>query len=108
MYEATDDPYCYPGISVLKNRLDLRDAAALAQFEALMTSQRANEPLTLEGLGVDSYRAIHHHIFQDVFDWAGEFRTVRIAKGRSTFCYPEHIGREMDRLFRSLAEEREL
>jgi hypothetical protein len=24
MYEAIDDPYCYPGTSVLKNRLNLR------------------------------------------------------------------------------------
>ena len=29
---------------------------------------------------------------QDVYAWAGKDRTVRLSKGGSTFCYPEHIG----------------
>jgi cell filamentation protein len=37
MYEAGDDPYCYPGTTVLRNRLGLRDQAELEEFEALIT-----------------------------------------------------------------------
>jgi cell filamentation protein len=33
------------------------------------------------------------------------FRTIRLAKGGSTFCYPEHIDREMRRLFDWLEDE---
>lgn len=55
MYETADDPYCYPGTSVLKNRLDLRDQAELAAFEAFITTQRSDEPLP-EG-DFDSARA---------------------------------------------------
>jgi cell filamentation protein len=91
MYDAADDPYCYPGTSVLKNRLDLRDQAELEEFEAQITAQRADEPLTLGALTVDAYRTLHRHLFQDVYDWAGEFRTVRIAKGGNWFCYPEYV-----------------
>jgi hypothetical protein len=91
MYEAADDPYCYPGTSVLKNRLDLRTQGELDQFEAMITAQRAAEPLPAGDLDYDHYRAIHHHLFQDVFEWAGEVRSVRITKGDSTFCYPENI-----------------
>ena len=50
-------------------------------------------------LGAAHYRAIHRHLFQDVFAWAGKLRTVRIAKGGSMFCYPEHIEGEMHKLF---------
>lgn len=50
-------------------------------------------------LGYAHYRAIHRHLFQDVFVWAGKPRTVRIAKGGSLFCYPEHIDGEMRRVF---------
>lgn len=103
MYEAADDPYCYPGTSVLKNRLGLRDQAELNSFEALITTQRSDEPLRLGPLDVDGYRGIHRHLFQDVYDWAGEFRTVRIARQGSMFCYPEHIDREMDLVFDALA-----
>lgn len=99
MYEAADDPYCYPGTRVLKNVPDIRDAAALEQFEIALTTQRAREPLPIGRLSVAHYRAIHRHLFQDVYPWAGRFRTIRIHKDGSTFCYPENINREMRKLF---------
>jgi cell filamentation protein len=105
MYEVADDPYCYPGTSVLKNRLDLRTQAELDRFETFIAAQRADEPLPAGRLDSAHYRALHHHLFQDVYDWAGEFRTVRIAKQDAMFCYPEHIDREMRQLFRQLAAE---
>jgi cell filamentation protein, protein adenylyltransferase len=106
MYKAADDPYCYPGTSVLKNRLDLRSQAELDAFEAFITAQRADEPLPAGRLSYAHYRAIHRHLFQDVYAWAGRIRSVRIAKKASMFAYPEHIDREMRRLFQSLADER--
>jgi cell filamentation protein, protein adenylyltransferase len=106
MYKAAEDPYCYPGTSVLKNRLDLRSQAELDAFEAFITAQRADEPLPAGRLSYAHYRAIHRHLFQDVYAWAGRIRSVRIAKKASMFAYPEHIDREMQRLFQSLADER--
>ena len=102
MYEAIEDPYCYPGTNILKNRLNLRDPAKLAEFEAFITAQRADEPLPAGNLDYRHYCAIHRHLFQDVYSWAGRLRTVRLSKGDSTFCYPEHIDREMRRLFANL------
>jgi cell filamentation protein len=106
MYESTPDPYCYPGTPVLKNLPGLRDQTELDAFETLITAQRAEEPLPRGRLGYAHYRAIHHHLFQDVFVWAGKLRTVRIAKGGSMFCYPEHIDSEMRKLFERLARDR--
>jgi cell filamentation protein len=105
-YHAIADPYCYPGSSVLKNVPDIRDQAALAAFEAVSTAQRADEPLPSGRLSVSHYRAIHRHLFQDVYPWAGRFRTVRIAKEGSAFCYPENIDREMRKLFAQLKRAR--
>ena len=48
------------------------------------------------------YKAIHHHLFQDVYDWAGQARTVRISKGRNPFCFPENIEDQATRLFDDL------
>lgn len=45
MYEAADDPYCYRGTTVLKNRLDLRDPIELDKAEKLFAAKRADEPL---------------------------------------------------------------
>ncbi len=103
MYEAHDDPYCYPGTSVLKNKLGLQTQDELDAFEASITAQRADEPLPTGRLGYRNYCAIHHHLFQDIYEWAGKIRTVRITKGESTFCYPEHIDAQMRELFDNLA-----
>jgi cell filamentation protein len=107
MYEAEADPYCYPGTTVLINRPGLRDHAALEAFEAEMVSQRFREPLPSGRLTARHYCAIHRHLFQDVYAWAGRIRTVRIAKQGSAFCYPEHIEREMQRLFADLAKQKQ-
>src|SRR6266850_3587203 len=108
MYGTFEDPYCYPGTSILRNLPGLRDSAALQQFEAIATAQRADEPLPNGRLGVAHYRAIHRHLFQDVYSWAGQFRTVTMSKRGNTFCHPENIRREMDRLFGSLRDNRYL
>jgi fido (protein-threonine AMPylation protein) len=96
MYEVEDDTYCYPGTTVLKNKLGLKSQGELDAFEAEITAQRASEPLPTGGLTYERYCAIHRHFFQDVYAWAGQRRTVRISKGGSAFCYPENIDREIE------------
>src|SRR5882757_1369256 len=105
MYEVEDDTYCYPGTAVLKNHLDLKDQTELDAFEAEITAQQASEPMPEGKLDAVHYKAIHHHLFQDVYTWAGRPRTVRISKGGNAFCFPEHINREMDKLFVALADK---
>lgn len=103
MYAVTADPYCYTGTEVLKNKKGLRDAAQLEQFELAATMQRADEALPSGRLTPTHYRAIHRHLFQDVYTWAGRYRTVRISKNGSVFCYPENISGSMRNLFANLA-----
>lgn len=88
---------------MLINQAGLRDPTALAAFELEMTLTRADEPLPDGELDFAHYKALHRHLFQDVYSWAGEPRTIRIGKGGSWFCYPEHIDREMARIFAELA-----
>jgi cell filamentation protein len=104
-YDAFEDPYCYKGTSVLKNRLGTRDATTLQAFEVEISALRAEEPLPAGRLGAAHYRAVHHHLFQDVYPWAGRYRTVRTSKGGNMFCYPEHIRAQMERVFRQLKED---
>ena len=104
MYEVEADPYCYPGTNVLKNKLDLKDATELAAFEAEITNQRAQEPLPEGDFDHAHYCSIHRHLFQDVYEWAGERRDVRIGKDGNWFCFPEHIDNEMNRLSNELEQ----
>jgi cell filamentation protein len=103
MYDAVDDPYTYDNSTVLRNKLDLREQADLEAFEAEITHARAQEPLPPGNLDFVHYKAIHNHLFQDVYDWAGVIRTVRIAKGGHPFCFPENIEGQATGLFGALA-----
>lgn len=104
-YDAFDDPYSYRGTDVLKNRLGTRDSALLQAFELEMSALRADEPLPAGRFGTAHYRAVHRHLFQDVYSWAGRYRNVRTAKGGNWFCFPEHIAHQMTVLFRKLDVE---
>jgi cell filamentation protein len=104
-YDSFEGPYCYKGTSLLKNRLGTRDASVLEAFELEITTLRADEPLPAGKLGPAHYRAVHRHLFQDVYSWAGRYRTVRTAKGGNWFCFPEHIPQQMDHVFGSLRAE---
>lgn len=104
-YDASDDPYAYPNTQVLKNRIDLRDADELEAFELEMTALRAEEPLPQGAFDARHYCQLHYHLYQDVYDWAGEYRNARTSKGGNTFCLPEFIDSEMAKLFHALAEK---
>ncbi len=72
MYDAIDDPYTYENSTVLVNKLDLRDQDELDAFEAEISNTRSGEPLPEGELDFSHYCAVHHHLFQDVYTWAGE------------------------------------
>ncbi|NDJ56059.1 putative adenosine monophosphate-protein transferase Fic [Enterobacteriaceae bacterium 4M9] len=100
------DPYFWPGIQVLRNRLDIRENHRLLQAEQELTALRA-ATLTLgpEQRGLPHLCAIHHHLFQDLFDWAGEIRTVDIYQDDTRFCHFDYIEKEGNALMQALEDE---
>lgn len=108
MYDTENDPFCYPGTTVLINKLDLRDQKLLDAFEEEMVLTRSEEELPAGRMTVRHYLAVHRHLFQDVYDWAGQIRTVRIGRDGNWFCYPEYIDSELKKLFSWLADQNRL
>lgn len=104
-YDASDDPLCYPGSQVLKNKAGLTYQDDLDQFEHLMFLTRSDENLPEGMLNYAHYKAIHLHFFQDVYDWAGQTRQTRTAKGGNWFCFPEYIDAQMEAIFTQLSDE---
>jgi cell filamentation protein len=102
------DPYAYPGTSVLRNLRDIRDPELLSEFEAEATARRLrqleNKPLSGR-FDARQIQAIHHHIFQDVYEWAGDFRTVSISKSGDPFAFPQHIVSSLDKTCGELKNE---
>lgn len=83
-----DSKYCYPDSDVLINKLNIRDKDELFEAEKKLTFTRLqklqSEPIKGH-YDFKHLKAIHHYIFQDIYDWAGKERTVEIGKG-NLFC----------------------
>jgi cell filamentation protein len=98
--------HCYPDSDVLINKLGLTDEQVLEAAEIELTQARIDqyEP-DFDDISLPALRAIHFYLFQDLYDWAGEFRTVDISKGSTRFANVNRIESEADKLFRQLAQE---
>jgi cell filamentation protein len=102
-----DDPYTDPVTGILRNKLGLSTAADLEAAEREIT--HAALILLSESPVHPSYDlahlcTIHRRIFGDIYDWAGQIRTVAIAKG-NMFCLPQYIETSAAEIFRTLRGE---
>ena len=73
-----------------------------------MTAQRISEGFPRVDITPNGYRALHRHLFQDVYDWAGDDRTVDIAGHGTFFRSVEQVGDELDKRFAKLNDEHNL
>lgn len=103
----SDDPYVYPGTDVLRNIRGIRDGDELEEFETRLTFLRglqlASDPLVGE-YDLAHLQAFHRYLFAGLYEWAGDLRTVVLAK-TDLFCLPEHIASYGAEIFDKLAEE---
>lgn len=100
------DPYLDLGSGILRNRLGITDPAELATAEAAITATRlaqiAVDPVPGD-LDLAHLQAIHRFVFGPLYDWAGEIRTVTLAKAGQEFCPPELIRPRAAQVFLGLA-----
>ncbi|MGE8468051.1 MAG: putative adenosine monophosphate-protein transferase Fic [Pseudomonas putida] len=99
-YGIDQDPYCYAGSHILRNKLGIRDDAQPDQAERLL-SAIAVEQIEFEPPPYDlAYlRRIHATLFSDLYDWAGQLRTVAISKQETRFCQPEFMEKQASLVF---------
>ncbi|MFV0395695.1 MAG: Fic/DOC family protein [Coprobacillaceae bacterium] len=77
------DPYVYEGTNILKNLANIKDNHLLSQMEADYTGSRLSDLAVMKSESLFDYDyicSIHHYIFQDVYGWAGNIRTINIEK----------------------------
>lgn len=101
------DPYSDLETGVLYNKLGLATRADLEAAERRITRARDAElaahppPATYD---LEHLRAVHRALFSDLYLWAGECRTVDIAKSH-LFCRPAFIEEQSHQLFSELAQD---
>ena len=99
------DPYLYEDVDVLVNLANIKDSKKLREFEGSMaecaiSSLYKSKPKRFD---VELLQSIHRDIFGQIYDWAGEFRTIPIMKaeevlGGDTVRYasPNEIKKQLD------------
>lgn len=77
------DPYIDPDSGLLRNLVGAQTQRALDEAEGALSFARlvqlVDHPVKPTG-DLEELRDIHRHLFQDVYAWAGELRTVDIRK----------------------------
>lgn len=97
---------CYPGTTCLINKLGIRDEVALTETEAAVVLGKASlldqQPIA-GGFDFDHYKRIHQFLFCDLYDWAGQIRSINISKKGTAFVPAAEIEPCADECFKRLA-----
>lgn len=99
---------CYPNTTCLINKFGIQDESALNEVEANITFAKASllsESPINGSFDFNHYKAIHKFLFEDLFDWAGEIRTVNLSKKSTQFTAPEHIEERASKCFAQISKE---
>ncbi len=98
----------------LENKLGLNDSAELAREEERISKKKAVNLFDfaiLKLLPDGTYKtlaAIHKYLFDDIYDFAGELRTVNLAKGNFCFAplmYLQAALENIDKMLQSTFDE---
>ena len=90
----------------LENKLGITESPELARIEEKLSKQRALELFetgTLDRLEAGTFAAlasIHRALFSDIYDFAGEKRTVNIAKGNFRFASVMYLDAALENIER--------
>ncbi len=106
---AVRDPYLWHNDNVLKNLLDIHDEAQLRKAELAFSAARlATLELAQSCIGLPRLCQIHRTLFQDLYSWAGELRSIDIWRDETPYCHCEYIEKEGNALMSALEDEQGL
>ena len=107
------DPYILEN-GTLKNLLNITDEKELKKAERDIGFAKLMDigELSNEKCDVELLKKIHKHIFEDIFDWAGEFRTVPMIKIEEVipmvsidYAEPKNIKKELESEIKKINKE---
>jgi len=101
---TAEDAYVYPGTSILRNLLGIANSERLDRVERRLVVQRTRRGIPEGSFDLAHLRNIHRHLFQDIYEWAGELRTVEINKGGHQFQFRRYIETGMADVHRRLVQ----
>lgn len=108
MYEVKGSIYCYENTNTLVNKLNIKDSDKLENYEKTIVALKlmALEKQGITGdFSINHFVSIHKFLFEDIYPFAGLFRSENIAKGYFQFAQWEFIESELKKLLNKLKDE---
>ncbi len=99
---------CYPGTTVLINKLDIRNDKLLAEAEQTITAinyAQIETEMKFVDVDFEFYKGIHRHLFYDIYEWAGMVRSVNLSKKGTAFCEYDKINELAEKRFERLKKD---
>lgn len=107
------DPYLDEDADVLKNLASIKDPELLRKAEADITNLAMTGIYNrhYEKFNTDTLQDIHRTIFGQIYEWAGDFRTIQMIKpedvlGGDTvrYAYPKEIKKQLNNSMKEIAK----
>jgi cell filamentation protein len=107
------DPYLYDDVPVLRNLKNIKDSEDLKTAEGDITKHTMAMVYTQKftKFNTEALSKVHWIIFSDLYEWAGEFRTILVTKSEPVlggdtvrYTYPKQIKKELDETVKEIAK----
>jgi len=100
--------YFYPNTNVFINKLNIKNYEELEKADIELSFKRLVELGDMPIVGnfdKEHLLSIHAYLFQDLYDWAGKYRTVFMGKNSSYFAEVDNIDIYLDDAFNLMQKE---
>jgi cell filamentation protein len=111
-YKYIDSNFIYidPNSGLLKNLQNITDSDVLLFVESGAVTKRLQElyqnPIRIKG--IETLFDIHRHLFQDIYIWAGNKRSVEISKDGKQFFLTIHFDNALNYIDSLIEEYKQL
>lgn len=103
MYDAINSRYTYKNSSVLKNKLNITTEEKLKEYETKMVALKLasiDKACFKRTYDENHLKEIHKYLFEDVYDFAGEYRLENITKDNFIFSQYQYIDENIKEIFK--------
>lgn len=105
MYDAINSRYTYEGLNVVKNKLDIKNEKELECKERTLVKEKIkniDNAFNFVYFNEEEFKALHKYLFEDIYEFAGEYRLENITKENFKFSLFEYIDTNIKEIFKKI------
>lgn len=108
MYDSIGSKYTYKNSDVIKNKLNIKNAETLKKYETKMVAFKL-AAIRFEKIektfDEEHIKKIHKYLFEDIYEFAGQYRLENITKDNFRFSEYEYIPENLRKIVQKIKLE---